>query len=226
MYVAVIGPGDGASEADLRDAEAIGRELALRGAVVVTGGLGGVMAAAARGCARAGGTCVGLLPGGERGAGSPHLSVALATGLGELRNLLVVRSADAVIAVGGSWGTLSEIALAMRAGTPLVALHGWQIRDRAGVPVRIETAASPDDAVARLLRIAGYGAGVSDQRSDDQPGERPDDDRIESRGQLLPEEQAAGSDDPELQAEVILADSDERTARPEQSKQRSTQTPD
>jgi uncharacterized protein (TIGR00725 family) len=221
VYVAVIGSGEGASDDDLRDAEAVGRELARRGVVVVTGGLGGVMAAAARGCTAAGGTCVGLLPGSDRSAGNPYLSVAIATGLGELRNGLLVRTVDGVIAVGGSWGTLSELALALRAGMPVVALRGWQLSDSAGQLVEIETAAGPSDAVGRLLRRAGYRAGVSDERD-----ELGDDERVETRGQLLPEEQAAGSDDPELQAEVILADSDERTAHPEETKRRSTQTPD
>jgi hypothetical protein len=151
MYVAVIGPGRDASRDDLRNAYLVGRLLASRGCVVVTGGLDGVMAAAARGCRDAGGTGVGLLPGTDRGAGNEHLAVALPTGLGEMRNALVVRGADGVIAVGGSWGTLSELALAERTGVPTVSLGGWQITDAAGAPVPLVTASSPDEAVTLLL---------------------------------------------------------------------------
>lgn len=146
-YVAVVGPGDAATPADVDDAREVGRLLADAGVVVVTGGLGGVMAAAAQGATEAGGTAVGILPGLERDAGNGHASVELPTGLGELRNGLVVRSADAVVAVGGSWGTLSEIALATRVGTPVVCLGGWHVADAAGVDVALTRAASPAEAV-------------------------------------------------------------------------------
>jgi len=125
-YVAVVGAGE-ASVAQLADAREAGRLLAERGAVVVTGGLGGVMGAAAEGVADAGGTSIGLLPGPDRGAAHPAHTLALPTGLGELRNGLVVRGADAVLAIGGSWGTLSEIALAVRTGVPVVGLGTWQL---------------------------------------------------------------------------------------------------
>ena len=108
-------------------AEEVGRLLARRGAVVVCGGLGGVMEAACRGASRAGGTTVGVLPGLDRGAANPFVSVAVATGLGEVRNALVVRAADALIAVGGVYGTLSEIALALKAGKPVIGLGTWEI---------------------------------------------------------------------------------------------------
>jgi uncharacterized protein (TIGR00725 family) len=108
-------------------AEEVGRLLARRGAVVVCGGLGGVMEAACRGASRAGGTTVGVLPGLDRGAANPFVSVAVATGLGEARNALVVRAADALIAVGGAYGTLSEIALALKAGKPVIGLGTWEI---------------------------------------------------------------------------------------------------
>jgi uncharacterized protein (TIGR00725 family) len=117
---------------------------------VVTGGLDGVMAAAARGARGAGGTVIGLLPGGDRSAAEPDLTAALATGLGELRNALLVQVADGLIAVGGSWGTLSEIALARRTGKPVVCLRGWEIRDEAGAPVPLRTATTPAEAVAWL----------------------------------------------------------------------------
>ena len=125
-YVAVVGP-SAASDEQTGVAERLGAALAARGHVVVCGGGGGVMAAVSRGAARAGGIVVGLLPGTDRAEGNPHLTVAIATGLGELRNGLVVRAADVVVAVGGSWGTLSEVALAVRTGVPVVAIGGWRV---------------------------------------------------------------------------------------------------
>jgi uncharacterized protein (TIGR00725 family) len=124
--VAVVGPGDASTEQEAL-AEEVGRLLARRAAVVVCGGLGGVMEAACRGARGEGGTTVGILPGFDRGAANPHVSVAVATGLGEARNALVVRAADALIAVGGAYGTLSEIALALKAGKPVVGLGTWEI---------------------------------------------------------------------------------------------------
>jgi hypothetical protein len=148
-YVAVVGPGD-ASPDELENAELVGRGLAKAGAVLVCGGLGGVMAAACRGASEAGGTTVGLLPGTDRTAGNDHLTVAIATGLGELRNGLVVRAADAVIAVGGAYGTLSEVALALKTGVPVIGLGTWDLKD-------VEPAPSPQDAVRRALELAGRG---------------------------------------------------------------------
>jgi uncharacterized protein (TIGR00725 family) len=127
-YIAVIGPGD-AAEPALAAAEEVGRLLAERGAVLVCGGLGGVMEAASGGAAGAGGVVVGILPGSDRRAGNRHLTVAIATGLGEMRNPLVVRAADAVIAVGGAYGTLSEIAFALRTGKPVVGVGTWDLPD-------------------------------------------------------------------------------------------------
>jgi uncharacterized protein (TIGR00725 family) len=124
--VAVVGPGAASPEQEAV-AEEVGRLLARRGAVVVCGGLGGVMEAACRGASREGGTTVGVLPGLDRGAANPFVSVAVATGLGEARNALVVRAADALIAVGGAYGTLSEIALALKAGKPVIGLGTWEI---------------------------------------------------------------------------------------------------
>lgn len=145
--IAVVGPGDDADPTILADAERVGELLARAGHAVVTGGLGGVMAAASRGASRAGGRVVALLPGTDRGAANEHADVVVATGLGQGRNALVVRSADAIIGVGGSWGTLSEIAMAMRVGTPVVWLHGWQID---GPSDAVPTARSAEDAVATV----------------------------------------------------------------------------
>jgi uncharacterized protein (TIGR00725 family) len=124
--VAVVGPGD-ASPAEEATAEEVGRGLAEEGAVIVCGGLGGVMEAACRGASDAGGMTVGLLPGLDRRQANPHVEVAIPTGLGEARNALVARAADALVAVGGGYGTLSEIALALKGGTPVVGIGSFEI---------------------------------------------------------------------------------------------------
>jgi hypothetical protein len=150
-YVAVVGSGE-ASAADAAVAEEVGRGLAARGAVVVCGGLGGVMEAACRGARGEGGVTVGLLPGPDRGAANPYVSVAIATGMGEARNALVVRAADVLVAVGGSWGTLSEIALAMRVGKRVVGVGTWELARAGGEPVEgIERAADAAEAVGLAL---------------------------------------------------------------------------
>jgi uncharacterized protein (TIGR00725 family) len=144
--VAVAGSGS-ASGDELRAAEAVGRALAARGAIVVSGGLGGAMEASCRGAKAGGGTTVGILPGSDRADANAYVDVAIPTGLGEGRNTLVVRAADAVIAVGGGWGTLSEIALALRAGKPVVGLETWEVA-RGGRPVEgVVAARSPEEAV-------------------------------------------------------------------------------
>jgi uncharacterized protein (TIGR00725 family) len=125
-YVAVVGPGD-ASPAEGEAAEAIGRGIAQAGHALVCGGLGGVMAAACRGAASAGGLTIGILPGSDRAAANEWVRVALPTGLGELRNGLVVRAADVVVAVGGAYGTLSEVALALKTGVRVIGLGTWEI---------------------------------------------------------------------------------------------------
>src|SRR6478736_8639335 len=147
-YVAVVGPADGARPGDLAAAEAVGRGLAELGAVLLTGGHHGVMQAAARGASRAGGVSIGLMPGADRSTGTPEHTYLLPTGLGELRNGLIVRSADAVVAVGCSWGTLSEIALARRTGVPLVLIDPWELPEDVGVVV-----ADPAAAVTALADL-------------------------------------------------------------------------
>lgn len=134
-YVAVVGPADGARAADLRHAEVAGRLLGEGGAVLLTGGHHGVMQAAARGARDVGGVAIGLMPGTDRAAGSPEHTYLLPTGLGELRNGLLVRAADAVLAIGCSWGTLSEIALARRTGVPLVLVDPWELPADVGTVV-------------------------------------------------------------------------------------------
>jgi uncharacterized protein (TIGR00725 family) len=145
-YVAVVGPGD-ASRQELDSAEQIGAGLADAGAVIVTGGLGGVMEAACRGARSRRGRTVGILPGEDRDAANGWVEIAIATGLGELRNGLVVRAADAVIAVGGGHGTLSEVALALKLGRPVVGLGTWEVH---GVD-HVSTPGAALDRIAALL---------------------------------------------------------------------------
>ena len=155
VHVAVSGGGQAGEEA-CRLAEELGRELARRGAVVVTGGLGGVMEAACRGAKAEQGTTVGILPTGERGDANPWVDVAVPTGMGEGRNALVVRAADALVAVAGEFGTLSEIALALKLGKPVVGLGTWEL-GRGGRPVEAVVVAgsaveAAETAVALALR--------------------------------------------------------------------------
>jgi uncharacterized protein (TIGR00725 family) len=138
--VAVIGPGD---EPIVAAAE-VGRLLAERGAVLVCGGLGGVMEGACRGAKEAGGLTVGILPGADRADANPFVDVVLPTGLGEARNALVVEAADVAIAIGRGYGTLSEVALALKAGKRVIGLDTWEIE---GVTV----AEGPETAVAAAL---------------------------------------------------------------------------
>ena len=145
--------GGEADEDTCRAAEEVGRGLARRGAVVVCGGLGGVMEAACRGAKAEGGTTVGILPGLDRADANPFVDIALPTGLGEARNTLVVRAADAVVAVAGEFGTLSEIAFALRVGKPVVGVRTWELA-RAGRPVdAIIRVDDPDEAAARAIAV-------------------------------------------------------------------------
>lgn len=153
LYIGVIGAGECDPEEE-RLAYEVGREIARRQAVLVCGGLGGVMAAASRGAAEAGGLVVGILPGVRREDGNPYLTVALPTGLGEARNALVVRASDAVIAVAGGYGTLSEIGLALKVGIPVVGLDTWEIRRRGNPDAGITVARDPAEAVEMALRRA------------------------------------------------------------------------
>jgi uncharacterized protein (TIGR00725 family) len=160
VYIAVCGP-DPASAEVAAQAEETGRLLARAGAVVVCGGLGGVMEAACRGAIGEGGTTVGILPGINRLAGNEFLSVAIPTGIGEMRNALIVRAADAVIAVAGEFGTLSEIAFALKSGVPVVGLRTWEL-SKYGQPVEpFDRATSPEEAVRTAIVLAERGRGGS-----------------------------------------------------------------
>ncbi len=147
-WIAVVGGGGDLDPSTEEAAEAVGRAVATAGAVLVCGGLGGVMAAACRGARAADGLTVGLLPGLDRAEANAWVQVAVVTGLGELRNGLVVRSADALVAVGGEWGTLSEIALALKAGKAVVGLGSWEL---AAGDRRVVVARDPEEAVSKAL---------------------------------------------------------------------------
>lgn len=142
-HVGVIGAGDcDAALAAL--AEAVGRRIAEAGAVLVCGGAGGVMEATCRGAKTAGGLTVGILPGKDRAEANEYVDVAVATGINEARNLAIIRTADVLVAVGGSYGTLSEIGFALKAGKRVVGLETWDIKG-------VEKADSPEAAVSVAL---------------------------------------------------------------------------
>ena len=155
QQVAVVGKG--ASDERLAAlAEDIGRRLAEAGAVVVCGGRGGVMEAAARGARSVEGDVIGILPGDDPDAANPYVTHVVATGIGHARNLAVVASADAVIAIGGEWGTLAEIAFARRLGRPVIALDSWRVSGGGlmeGGP-GIDTTTDSEGAVDLALRGA------------------------------------------------------------------------
>src|SRR4051812_47850280 len=152
-WITVCGPAD-ATAAEVAEAHEAGTAIAQAGAILVCGGLGGVMAAACRGAADAGGLTVGLLPGDDRDAANPWVRVAVPTGLGEARNALIVRAADAVVAIGGGWGTLSEIALAMRRGTPVIGVATWELSREGRTETTITRMDSAADAVRTALVVA------------------------------------------------------------------------
>jgi len=152
-YVGVVGGGEAGAEA-LDAAQEVGRHLAKRGAVVLCGGLGGVMEAACRGAKMEGGTTVGILPSDDRHHANEYVDVAIATGMGEARNALVVRAADVLIAIDGEFGTLSEIALALRTGTPVVGIDTWELSMAGQVVDPILRVHDPVAAVEAALALA------------------------------------------------------------------------
>ena len=155
LQVAVVGASSAGAALEAT-AEEVGAALASAGAVVVCGGLGGVMEAACRGAKAAGGLTVGFLPGTDPSEANAWVDVVVPTGMGEARNILVVRSAEVVVAVGGEYGTLSEIALALRAGIPVIGLGTWSlVRGDGQADAGIVTAADAPTAVSKALRLAG-----------------------------------------------------------------------
>lgn len=134
-------------------AEEVGAELARRGVTLVCGGLSGVMAAACKGAHAAGGTTVGILPGNRRQDANPYVDIPIVTTVGEARNVMVVNSAQAVIAIGGEYGTLSEIAFALRDGIPVVGLNTWSLSRSGRLDESIVVAADACDAVDKALAV-------------------------------------------------------------------------
>lgn len=160
-FVAVIGDGDPRgpdAHRLLESAEEVGQLLARGGAIVVTGGLGGVMRAASRGAVGAGGETIGILPGADPAEANEFVRTPIATGLGVVRNFVVVTAADAVVAIGGRHGTLSEIGIALRMGRHVIALSSWRVESdgRFGGP-NIHRAKDPREAAALALRLAKEG---------------------------------------------------------------------
>ena len=153
MFVAVVGSASCSAEVAAL-AEEVGREIARRGAVLICGGRGGVMEAACRGAKVEGGTTVGILPGADRREANAYVDIPIATGLGEARNTIVVRAADAVVAVSGGYGTLSEIGFALKMGRPVVGLGTWDLGQDGQPAETVVRAATPSQAVARALILA------------------------------------------------------------------------
>ena len=148
IQVSVCGPRDAASD-EVANAREIGRRLAERGAAVICGGYSGVMAAVSEGAASAGGLVVGILSGRDRAGADENLTLAIPTGLADARNAVIALAGDAIIVVGGSWGTLSELALAMREGKTVVQLGGWRLTDKDGRPIDgVIYVRTPEDAIA------------------------------------------------------------------------------
>jgi uncharacterized protein (TIGR00725 family) len=146
MYIAVVGAGKCDMDTE-KLAHQVGKLIAQNKAILVCGGLGGVMNAAARGAKEAGGVAVGILPSDTRAGASRYLEVAIATGLGEARNAIITRCADAVIAVGGEHGTLSEIGLALKMGKPVIGLNTWQLAREGKEDLTVKQAKTPEEAV-------------------------------------------------------------------------------
>lgn len=153
MLIAVIGEGDCPPEL-FAQAERIGTELARRGATVICGGLGGVMLAACKGAKAAGGTTIGILPGSDPKEANPYVDIPIPTGLGEARNIIVVRAAQAVIAVGGAYGTLSEVAFALKFGKPVIGLQTWELFRRGEPDTGIIRVEDPETAAELACTLA------------------------------------------------------------------------
>jgi uncharacterized protein (TIGR00725 family) len=153
LIISVIGGGDPAPRA-MELAEQVGKELAKRGAVVVCGGLLGVMEAVCRGAKSEGGMTIGILPGNQPSTSNGYIDFPIMTGMGYARNVIVVKTGRAVIAIDGAYGTLSEIGHALGDGTPVIGLETWQLPQRDDLPLRVEHAKSPVDAVEKAIAAA------------------------------------------------------------------------
>jgi hypothetical protein len=153
-FIGVIGGGQ-CSDEEGKMAEEVGREIAKRGAILVCGGLGGVMEAAARGAEAEGGKTIGILPGSQREQANPYIQIPIVTNLGHARNIIVVLSSQAVIAIGGSYGTLSEIAFALQHNIPVIGLKTWSISKQGKEDTSIILATTPKEAVEKALSVKG-----------------------------------------------------------------------
>jgi uncharacterized protein (TIGR00725 family) len=152
ILIGVIGGGE-VSPRTAAIAEEVGREIARRGAALVCGGLGGVMEAACRGASQEGGLTIGILPGDNRQAANPYVKIPIVTGMGQARNVTVVKSSRAVIAIDGSYGTLSEIGHALQNGIPVIGLGTWSLALNGQPDDAIIAAASPKDAVEKAIAL-------------------------------------------------------------------------
>ncbi len=158
LYIGVIGDAR-CDEKTYCLAETVGREIARAGAVLVCGGRGGVMEAASKGAHTKGGLVLGILPGPSRAEGNCYLTVAVPTGMGEARNALVARASDVLIAIGGGYGTLSEIALGLKMGRPVVGLGTWRL-EKPGMPgPHLLVSETPENAVHLALQLGRQGQG-------------------------------------------------------------------
>lgn len=146
--IGVIGAGDAGAE-DLEMAQAVGEEIASNGYTLLCGGMGGVMEAASKGAKSRGGTCIGILPGKSKNECNPYIDYSIVTAMGHARNVIVVGSCDAIIAIGGSFGTLSEIAFALRLEIPIIGLNTWDVSSD------IKKAETPKEAVRMAIELIG-----------------------------------------------------------------------
>ncbi len=153
LIIAVIGGGDPPPRA-MELAEEVGRELASRGAMVVCGGMRGVMEAVCRGAKAAGGTTIGILPGNEPVTANDFIDIPIMTGMGYARNVIVVKTGRAAIAIDGAYGTLSEIGHALGDGIPVIGLETWQLPHRSDLPLNLVHADTPKDAAEKAIALA------------------------------------------------------------------------
>ncbi len=153
-FIAVIG-GSQCSPEEARMAEEVGRELARRGVTLVCGGMTGVMESACKGAVEAGGTTIGIIPGDQRNSANPYVQIPIVTSIGFARNVAVVKSAQAVIAIGGSYGTLSEIAFALQSCIPVIGLNTWSLSRNGKEDTSIIVVKNPVEAVDIAISLAG-----------------------------------------------------------------------
>jgi len=152
-YIGVIGERR-CHKAHRQTAERVGRRIAEKGGILLCGGMGGVMEAASHGATKAGGLVIGILPGHSRDEGNPYLTFSIITGMGEGRNLILVRSCDALIAIGGGYGTLSEIAFAHKLGIPVIGIHTWNLTKEGKGDTRLVEVSDPEEAVEKAFERA------------------------------------------------------------------------